>query len=253
MEQTTKCSQTLRPAFSKQVLRMHSLNSQLGCPPQWHQGFHQRCCVSLARSSLTNTTGTSRNCPQEDIGPRNLSKLSPRFVKYLCRPDKIFTDRSARGAQPSDRIDDELETNLRELIRLDNEIVGLLKSSEGDNDISTQINILSALRSSDDTPTSASRATSVGKSRDRQGKRKVTDSLDDRDSIAADSPGPSPKVVISQKDKLIAKSTSSRAGSVPAGREGSVKAEDDENGKGKKGRSSIPRSSSSSSKRGFVR
>ncbi|KAF2621798.1 hypothetical protein BU25DRAFT_415809 [Macroventuria anomochaeta] len=139
--------------------------------------------------------------------------------------------RLARGAQPSDRIDDELETNLRELIRLDNETIGLLS---GDNDISTQIGILSALRSSDDTPTSASRATSVGhgkSQRDRQGKRKVTDSLDDRDSIAADSPGPSPKVVISQKDKLIAKSTSSRAGSVPIGREGSVKAEDDDNGK----------------------
>jgi SAGA-associated factor 29 len=139
--------------------------------------------------------------------------------------------RLARGAAPSDRIDDELETNLREIIKLDNEIVGLLKSEDGGNDISTQLGILSALRSSDDTPTSASRATSVGKSRDRQGKRKVTDSLDDRDSIAADSPGPSPKVVISQKDKLIAKSASSRAGSVPAAREGSVKAEDDDNGK----------------------
>lgn len=161
--------------------------------------------------------------------------------------------RLARGAAPSDRIDDELETNLRELIKLDNEIVGLLQSEDGGNDISTQLGILSALRSSDDAPTSASRATSVGKSRDRQGKRKVTDSLDDRDSIAADSPGPSPKVVISQKDKLLAKSTSSRAGSVPAGREGSVKAEDDDNGKGKKGRSSIPRSFSSSSKKGSAR
>ncbi|XPS78688.1 hypothetical protein M3J09_010694 [Ascochyta lentis] len=139
--------------------------------------------------------------------------------------------RLARGAQPSNRIDDDLEHNLRELIRLDNEVVGLLKSSDGDNDISTQLQVLSALRSSDDAPASASRATSVGKSRgDRPGKqRKVTDSFDDRDSIAADSPGPSPKVVISQKDKLIAKSSSSRAGSVPVGREGSVKVEDDDN------------------------
>ncbi|KAJ4341751.1 hypothetical protein N0V95_007143 [Ascochyta clinopodiicola] len=144
--------------------------------------------------------------------------------------------RLARGAQPSNRIDDDLELNLRELIRIDNEVVGLLKSSDGDNDISTQLQVLSALRSSDDAPASASRATSVGKSRgDRPGKqRKVTDSIDDRDSIAADSPGPSPKVAISQKDKLIAKSSSSRAGSVPVGREGSVKAEDDDNGKGKK-------------------
>jgi SAGA-associated factor 29 len=80
--------------------------------------------------------------------------------------------------------------------------------------------------------------------RDRPGKRKVADSFDDRDSIAADSPGgPSPKVAISQKDRLVAKSAGSRAGSVPIGREGSVKAEDDDNGKGKKGRSSISKSS----------
>lgn len=157
----------------------------------------------------------------------------------------IDADQSARGSQPSERLDDELEASLRELIKLDNEVIGHLKSEDGGNDISTQMGILSALRSSDDTPTSASRATSVGKSRDRQGKRKVTDSLDDRESTAADSPGPSPKVVISQKDKLIAKSTSSRAGSVPV-REGSVKAEDDDNGKGKKGRSSISRSLSNS-------
>lgn len=133
-------------------------------------------------------------------------------------------------------------------------MLGLLKPSDG-GDISTQLEVLSALRNSDDTPTSASRATSVGKSRiERPSKqRKVTDSIDDRDSIAADSPGPSPKVVISQKDKFIAKSSSSRAGSVPVGREGSVKAEDDDNGKGKKGRSSIPRSSSNPSKRSAAR
>ncbi|KAJ4321931.1 hypothetical protein N0V94_002643 [Neodidymelliopsis sp. IMI 364377] len=154
--------------------------------------------------------------------------------------------RLARGAQFSERIDEAMEMSLREIIKLDNEILGLVKSSDGDNDICTQITLLSALRSSEDTPTSVSRATSVGKSqRDRPGKqRKVTDSIDDRDSIAADSPDPSPKVVVSQKDKLIAKSASSRAGSVPVGREGSVKAEDDDNGKGKKGRSSTPKSSS---------
>lgn len=148
-----------------------------------------------------------------------------------------------------------MEDTLREQIRLDNEIIGLLKSSDGDNDICTQISILGALREVEDTQTSASRATSVGKSqRDRPNKqRKLNDGLDDRDSVAADSPGPSPKVVISQKDKLIAKSASSRAGSVPVGREGSVKPEDDDNGKGKKGRSSISRSSSNLSKRGLAR
>lgn len=150
----------------------------------------------------------------------------------------------ARGDEPSARIDSELEEALRENIRILNETQTLVQAVEGGNDICTQITLLSALRASEEATTSASRATSVGhgkSGRDRQGKRKLTDSLDDRDSIAADSPGgPSPKVVISsQKDRLVAKSGGSRAGSVPV-REGSVKPEDDrdELGKGKKTRSS---------------
>jgi SAGA-associated factor 29 len=70
----------------------------------------------------------------------------------------------------------------------------------------------------------------------------LTDSIDDRDSIVADSPASaSPKVVISsQKDRLVAKAGGSRAGSVPAAREASAKLEDDkdDSGKGKKKRSS---------------
>ena len=116
---------------------------------------------------------------------------------------------------------------------------------EGGNDIPNQLTLLSALRQSEEAvPLSASRATSVGhgkSGRDRHGKRKLTDSIDDRESMAADSPGgPSPKVVISsQKDRLQAKSGSSRAGSVPVAREGSVKMEDDkdDSGKGKMVRS----------------
>ncbi|CAO2651954.1 Nn.00g002370.m01.CDS01 [Neocucurbitaria sp. VM-36] len=145
---------------------------------------------------------------------------------------------TARGAEPSSRIDDELEKNLREDIRLCNEIQTLLQPIEGGNDICTQLTLLSALRASEEVTSSASRATSVGgkSGRDRQGKRKLTD-VDDRDSIAADSPGgPSPKVVISsQKDRLVAKSGSSRAGSVPV-REGSVKVEDDKDDMGKDAR-----------------
>ncbi|KAI1525497.1 repeatdomain containing protein [Pyrenophora tritici-repentis] len=98
--------------------------------------------------------------------------------------------------------------------------------------------LLAALRMSEEVPPSASRATSVGhgkSGRDRQGKRKLTDSIDERDSVAADSPGgPSPKVIISsQKDRLVAKSGGSRAGSVPVAREGSVKMEDDKDDSGK--------------------
>lgn len=158
----------------------------------------------------------------------------------------------ARGDEPSSRIDVELDEALRDNIRILNETQTLLQPVEGGNDISTQITLLSALRSSEEATTSASRATSVGhgkSGRDRQGKRKLTDSIDDRDSIIADSPGgPSPKVVISsQKDRLVAKSGGSRAGSVPVVREGSVKVEDDKDdlGKGKKARSTSKSKSSS--------
>jgi SAGA-associated factor 29 len=153
----------------------------------------------------------------------------------------IYSD---RGEETSARIDDELDKLLRENIRLCNEAQSLLSPVEGGNDVQTQLGVLSALRSSEEAPSSASRATSVGHSksgRDRQGKRKLTDSIDDRESMAADSPsGPSPKVVISsQKDRLQAKSGSSRAGSVPVAREGSAKMEEDKDdlGKGKMVRS----------------
>ena len=118
----------------------------------------------------------------------------------------------------------------------------LVKSDQG-NDICEQLTVLSALRSAD-TDSSTSRATNPGKSsRDRgQNKRKLTDTAnDDRDSIAADSPAvPSPKVVLGKdRDRLLPKGGSSRAGSVPAGRESSVKVEDERDDvKGKKKRSS---------------
>lgn len=144
----------------------------------------------------------------------------------------------------SESIDAELEKNLRENIRLGEKIaeeVPLLDS---------KMEILGALREAQEPePMNASRSASVGKSqRDRQIKRKATEMLDDRDSVAADSPGghASPKVMVSSKDRLKAVSGGSRAGSVPAGRESSVKAEDtldaQEQLKGKKKRSSKPSS-----------
>jgi SAGA-associated factor 29 len=148
----------------------------------------------------------------------------------------IVAEQSARidrGEETSARLDDELEDLLRDNIRNLNEAQTLLQPVEGGNDVHTQMTLLAALRMSEEAPPSASRATSVGhgkSGRDRQGKRKLTDSIDDRDSMAADSPGgPSPKVVISsQKDRLVAKSGSSRAGSVPVAREGSVKIDEDD-------------------------
>lgn len=128
----------------------------------------------------------------------------------------------------------------------------LIKSDQG-NDICEQLTVLSALRSAD-TDSSTSRATTSSKPRDRgQNKRKLTDAADDRDSIAADSPAvvPSPKVSLGKdRDRLLPKNGGSRAGSVPAGRESSVKVEDerDELVKGKRNRSTTV--SSARSRRG---
>lgn len=127
-------------------------------------------------------------------------------------------------SERSATIDQELEKNLRENIRLGEKI-----SDEGEA-LMDKMQILAALRDAQESGTvSASRSASVGKSqRDRHTKRKLTDMVDDRDSIAADSPGghSSPKVIVSTKDRLKVMSGGSRAGSVPAGRESSVKAED---------------------------
>jgi SAGA-associated factor 29 len=135
---------------------------------------------------------------------------------------------------------------LRENIKITNELQGYLKPSDGGSDICNQLTLLSALRNAEDSQPTASRAPSVGhgkSGRDRHGKRKATNDLEDRESIVAESPASaSPKVIISsQKDRLVAKSGSSRAGSVPAAREASAKLEDDkdDSGKGKKKRSSI--------------
>ncbi|KAJ4305649.1 hypothetical protein N0V90_001180 [Kalmusia sp. IMI 367209] len=145
---------------------------------------------------------------------------------------------SGRGDAPSSRIDAELDATLRENIKLSEEMLTLIKSDQG-NDICEQLTVLSALRSAD-TDSSTSRATTSSKPRERgQNKRKLTDAAnDDRDSIAADSPAvPSPKVVLGkERDRLLPKNGGSRAGSVPAARESSVKMEDerDELVKGKK-------------------
>ena len=166
--------------------------------------------------------------------------IAPSTIKLTTDPP------AAKGQEPSESVDAEMEELLRENLRLTEEISEL--------NITDKLQILAALRNSNEAETvSASRATSVGKSqRDRPNKRKPTESLDDQDSVAADSPvasqaanpiaNPSPKIIIQQKDRLIAKTGGSRAGSVPM-RESSVKAEDggDDTNKGKKKRSSSSR------------
>lgn len=158
-------------------------------------------------------------------------------------PDSIIplTLNPARGQIPPSATDAELEKLLRENIRLTEDIQNLCESDSG-NDILKSLEILIALRDAHEPDPITSRAASVGKSqRDRQNKRKLTDLNDDRDSVAAESPGgggPSPKVMISTKERFMAKSAS-RAGSVPVVREGSVKVEEMEGEGGVKGKRRI--------------
>ncbi|PSN66113.1 hypothetical protein BS50DRAFT_677394 [Corynespora cassiicola Philippines] len=163
-----------------------------------------------------------------------LMAQSDRAQERILELQQDQTARIARGDDASERINAELEEQLRNNIRLTEEIMTLVKGENGD-DICAHLELLKALRESSDNVTPNSRATSVGKSqRDRQNKRKATDAADDRDSIAADSPADSPAAkprqlvgVVPGKDRLMGKSGGSRAGSVPAVREGSVKVEDD--------------------------
>jgi len=106
---------------------------------------------------------------------------------------------------------------------------------ESDQDVNSLLgglNLLSALRASSEAEshTPAPRSAASAKA-SRNAKRKADSasvlSADDRDSIAAESPAaPSPKVHIPAPSRLKVGTGSSRAGSVPAGREASVKIED---------------------------
>lgn len=189
---------------------------------------------------LTTRLGAIRYHPGEDSRASRSTRSSKRCLIPTATNIAILNF-PARGDAPSSRIDNELDAALRENIKLSEEMLTLVKSDQG-NDICEQLTVLSALRSAVDTDSSTSRATNPGKSRDRgQNKRKLTDAADDRDSITADSPAvPSPKVVLGKdRDRLLPKSGGSRAGSVPAGRESSVKVEDEKDDvKGKRKRSS---------------
>ena len=113
----------------------------------------------------------------------------------------------------------------------------MVESDTDHEDLCSQLQILAALREAHEQEAApggssmgpTSRAASVPKAhRDRHTKRKHADTLDDRDRAALDSPGAgaqSPKVMIGARERFLAKS-STRAGSVPAGRESSVKTEE---------------------------
>ena len=125
----------------------------------------------------------------------------------------------------------------RESIKLSEEIQASIGgNSEGDvNSLLGQINLLAALRASSEADNAVSLPMSRAASSSKHGRiaKRKTDtasimSADDRDSVAAESPaaGPSPKVVVQASTRLKVHTGGSRAGSVPAAREASVKIEE---------------------------
>ena len=215
---------TTVPIFRIQVSAIHFPSLQISC-----------------LFPIDRQTGPIGYSTREDFGAHRPTRGAKRCAIVHYDETSQYLNPAARGDAPSSRIDSELDAALRENIKLSEEMLTLIKSDQG-NDICEQLTVLSALRSAD-TDSSTSRATNPGKSRDRgQNKRKLTDAaMDDRDSIAADSPAvPSPKVILGKdRDRLLNKNGGSRAGSVPAVRESSVKAEEEKDEPtGKKKRSS---------------
>ncbi|OCK84366.1 hypothetical protein K432DRAFT_289125 [Lepidopterella palustris CBS 459.81] len=157
-----------------------------------------------------------------------LAARSNDITKKIVELSEQQNAAEARGDSPSPTIDAELEKYLRDNIRLTEEIQNLIESDSG-NDLLKSLEILSALRDAHE-PDPTSRSGSAGKSqRERTTKRKHTETLDDRDSIAAESPGPggpSPKVSISTSASRLIGKAASRASSVPVVREPSVKVDD---------------------------
>ena len=143
---------------------------------------------------------------------------------------------SASGEETALELEEELMKLSRENIKICDEIIASVEgSSDADVDsLLGHLNLLTALRASseaDSVSTPMSRVASSGKP-SRNVKRGAKDNLsvmstDDRDTMMAESPSvPSPKVPIPATTRLKVSAGGSRAGSVPAGREASVKIED---------------------------
>jgi SAGA-associated factor 29 len=141
----------------------------------------------------------------------------------------------------------------RENVKLCEDIAqALAGSSENDmNSILGSLKILGALRASSEQdshaapPLRAATATKPSRNTKRKADSSSVLSAEDRESIGADSPaaGPSPKVLVPSATRLKVHVSSSRAGSVPAMREASVKIEEGtESGVDKRAHSDLPRS-----------
>jgi SAGA-associated factor 29 len=136
----------------------------------------------------------------------------------------------ANGEETSSTLESELAKLSRENLKLCEDITAALKGSDNNNENSvlSSLDILKALRQSTENDPAPPRTTSTAKA--SRGKNRKQDSssvlsADDRESLTAESPmAPSPKVIVPSSTRL--KAASSRAGSVPVGREASVKVEE---------------------------
>jgi len=129
------------------------------------------------------------------------------------------------------RLENELAKLSRENLKLCEDITAALKGTDNENSILSSLDILKALRQStenDPLPVPPPRIASnakVVRGKNRKADSSSVLSADDRESLAAESPiAPSPKVIVPSATRL--KAASSRAGSVPVGREASVKVEE---------------------------
>lgn len=172
--------------------------------------------------------------------------LSPHFLSEfscfcLATYGRLIRASIARGDPPSDELELETEDLCRQHVKLVDELTGECEGESEQNNLSItgQIDILAALRASseaDNIGTSSSRNATISKSSriKRKGDTAIATATggDEKDSIA-NSPAtmPSPKIVVPlTASRQLGKSGSSRSGSVPAGREASVKTEDGTNG-----------------------
>ncbi|KAF2838321.1 hypothetical protein M501DRAFT_1005197 [Patellaria atrata CBS 101060] len=165
---------------------------------------------------------------------------SDEIMMKVEQLDREQEEHKARYGSDNPDIDDQLEKLHRDNVRLCSQIEELT-TGESDTQLSitSSLELLAALRESSEADV-ASRTASSGSKPSRNPKRKseATSVQDDRESIVADSPGvPSPKVAVSKDVSRLMGKTSSRAGSVPATREASVKAEERDGD----GKTSLPR------------
>lgn len=142
--------------------------------------------------------------------------------------------------KPSDgALDEKLEKLYRENLKLCEEVQHIISGTSSDMNVLDSINILAGLREASSAeqasaaaaPLSQTQRTASGKlSRDRPKKSSGSKGSSSAAVTEADeaeiSAAPSPRIALGQANRLTAKDKSSRAGSIPATRETSVKIED---------------------------